>query len=125
MAWLVLPQYSNRVVLYVFGRTLIRDCWKSRLLRWTISWCLFITAHFGMLGNSESAETDHKWVITHNPRHLVLNDMMKPRPVLLIRALWLTACTLAFQREWNWLAQRNTGSLCGIINHLTSMGKHI
>lgn len=24
--------------------------------------------------------------------HLVLNDMMKPRPVLLIRALWLTAC---------------------------------
>jgi len=25
--------------------------------------------------------------------HLVLNDMMKPRPVLLIRALWLTACS--------------------------------
>lgn len=27
--------------------------------------------------------------------HLVLNDMMKPRPVLLIRALWLTACAWA------------------------------
>lgn len=25
--------------------------------------------------------------------HLVLNDMMKPRAVLLVRALWLTACT--------------------------------
>jgi len=27
--------------------------------------------------------------------HLVLNDMMKPRAVLLVRALWLTACTHA------------------------------
>jgi len=27
--------------------------------------------------------------------HLVLNDMMKPRAILLVRALWLTACTHA------------------------------
>ena len=32
-------------------------------------------------------------------RHLVLNDMMKPRPVLLIRALWLTACTLVMVKH--------------------------
>lgn len=42
-------------------------------------------------GNSSSA-TELRLTALLVLTHLVLNDMMKPRAVLLVRALWLTAC---------------------------------
>lgn len=53
---------------------------------------LYATLGGPMAVEDGSAQTDMRLTSLLVLTHLVLNDMIKPRSVLLVRALWLTAC---------------------------------